>query len=80
MSVARQYPIDLITYLTPQLTVPPEVILARDNTEKAGFYVLPITGDKFNIIGRRSRTKQSKSIKHPTSIYVILLCRKWMNI
>ena len=71
METARQYPVDIVTYLTAQLTVPPEVILARDNTEKAGFYVLPITGDKFNIIGRSASAfaspqqarKQDKAIK-----------------
>ena len=57
--LAKQYPIDLITYLTPQLVPPPEVFLAKKNTENAGFYVLPITGDKFNIIGRSASAFQS---------------------
>lgn len=50
--LAKEYPIDLITYLTAALTPPPEVFLAKKNTEDAGFYVLPITGDKFNIKDR----------------------------
>jgi len=50
--LAKEYPIDLVTYLTDQLVPPPEVFLAKKNTEDAGFYVMPITGDKFNIKGR----------------------------
>tara|TARA_R100000773_G_C4215468_1_gene114280 strand:+ start:876 stop:1706 length:831 start_codon:yes stop_codon:yes gene_type:complete len=71
MEESRKYPIDFVTYLTPQLTLPVVTQLAKENTEKAGFYVLPITGDKFNIIGRKPSAftspaqarKQEKAIK-----------------
>ena len=66
----KQYPVDFITYLTDTLRPPAELYLARDNTEKAGFYVLPITADRFNINGRPAsaykcpiQSKQEKPIK-----------------
>ena len=66
------YPVDFVTYLTDDYKTPPEVNLAVDNTIKSGFFVLPLTPDKFNIIGRPPSSFQSpeQSVKQDKPIKV----------